>query len=183
MWTRSHTLHKRPSRSLRPDFIAESVMDIDFAYLRRLGITTCFIDLDGTVVGRGTFAVDPELNATLKASGMDIKITTNRPKSHSLQSLKSDLNASGVVHPNGIYGKPLKRYFAAALRDYSLKNTEVVMIGDRLFNDILGANSVGIYSLVVYKLGNPAGLADRLFSYWDRKLTARMTGKYQKLTR
>lgn len=167
--------------SLKPDFIAHSIADIDFAYLRQLGITTCFIDLDGTVVDRGSYDVDPSLKANLKQSRMDIKIATNRPRSRSLKKLKEDLSASGVIHPHGLYGKPSKRYISYALKECGLQKEEVVMIGDRFIQDILGANRSGIYSLAVYKLGRSVGPLDRFITYLERGFYAQIKASYQKI--
>jgi hypothetical protein len=181
MYKRTDLTSKSSQASLRPDFIAKTVADIDFDYLKSLGITTCFIDLDGTVVSRGTFEVEPLIKARLKDSGLDIKIATNRPKSRDLKELKEDLSASGVIHPQGLYGKPTKRYIRAALKEYGLRGNQVVMIGDRFLQDIFGANRSGVYSLVVYKLGKSKGRLDELLSNIERKVTQRLQGSYRKV--
>ena len=173
--------HKSAKSSLRPDFIAKSVADIDFAYLKRLGIRACFIDLDGTVVSRGTYEVDARISQALKDSGLSIHIATNRPKSRSLKTLKEQLHASSVIHPKGIAGKPAKKYYLSALKDLDLKNYEVVMIGDRYLQDVYGANKAGIYSLLVYKLGAYKGRTDKLISGIERKLTAAYLLNYKKV--
>jgi HAD superfamily phosphatase (TIGR01668 family) len=181
MHIRSVPLHKQAAVSFKPDFIAASVADIDFGYLKRLGVTTCFVDLDGTVVSRGTFEVDPKLAAALKSSGLDIKIATNRPRSRSLKELKQDLSASGVIHPKGVYGKPAKRYFQNALNDLGLKPEQAVMIGDRFLQDIFGANRAGVYSLLVFKLGKSHDWFDSLLSKAERRLARRLEKLYQPL--
>jgi HAD superfamily phosphatase (TIGR01668 family) len=173
--------HKRPSFSIKPDFIADSVSEIDFDYLKKLGITTCFIDLDGTVVKRGSFELDKKLKQKLKRSGLDIKIATNRPKSRTLKNLKEELSATGVIHPVGLYGKPTKRYINHGLKEFGLKKQQVIMIGDRYIQDVLGANRSGIYSLIVYKLGDSLGPFDKLISKFEKKLTINFQSKYREI--
>ena len=163
-----------------PDFIVEHVEGIDFKQLKAIGITTCLIDLDNTVVERKMYEVSPEIQRTLRSSGMDIYIATNRPKSRDLKNLKELLGANGVVHPHGVYAKPSKRYFANALKDKHLKRSEVVMIGDRFFQDILGANRAGIHSLLVAKLGRPVSLSDRLVSGLERLITRQLSKRYSR---
>lgn len=181
MYIRKLPLRKKPRASFKPDFIARSVKDIDFVFLKQQGITTCFLDLDGTVVDRGTFEVDAETAERLRHAELDIKIATNRPRSRDLKNLKESLHASGVVHPKGIFGKPTKRYVKSALKEYGLKQEEVIMIGDRYFQDIFGANRSGIYSLVVYKFGRSTNRPDKLISGIERVMTAKFARTYTEL--
>lgn len=178
MYRREHLRPKRRRFSFRPDFVAENVGAIDFAYLASIGITTLFVDLDNTVVSKGTYDVDAKLKELLRSCPLDIKIATNRPKSRDLKELKEDLNASGVIHPIGIYGKPTKRYFQAALRANGLKATEVAMVGDRYLQDVLGANRSGIYSLLVFKLGKSMGKLDQWLSDAEKRYTQKLIHGY-----
>lgn len=165
----------------RPDFIATSVADIDFAFLASRGIKACFIDLDGTVVGRGLYEVDPTVKSALRVAAMPIYIATNRPKSRELKSLKEDLTASGIIHPHGLHPKPTKTYYRTALAEHHLEPHEVVMIGDRYLQDIWGANRAGLYSLVVHKTGISIGYFDKLLSRLEAALTRRFSGRYRQL--
>lgn len=175
--------NKIRSFSFHPDFIAESIADVDFTYLKKIGITTCLIDLDGTVVSRGSFEVDPHIATALSNSGLTIHIATNRPKSRSLKNLKEDLFAASVIHPRGVFGKPTRRYYINALKELGLKPHQVVMIGDRFIQDMLGANRAGIYSLLVNKLGATKGRVDLYFSMLEKSFTKLILGKYRKADR
>lgn len=174
---------KEPGFTFFPDFICKSITDVDFGYLKKQGIKACFIDLDGTVVSRGTFEVDPRIGEVLSNSKLDIHIATNRPKSKSLKRLKEDLYAVSVVHPRGLFGKPTKRYYKNALKELHLKPQEVVMLGDRYVQDILGANRAGIYSLVVYKLGDNKGKFDKSFSNLEKVFTNFIVRKYRTIVK
>ena len=48
-----------------------------------------------------------------------------------------------------IVGKPNKMFFESALKDMGLEPKDVVMIGDDLFNDIYGAQELGIPGILV----------------------------------
>lgn len=173
--------HKKPAISFLPDVICKSIVDIDFTHLKKHGITTCFIDLDGTVVSRESFDVDPRIAKTLSGCSLAIHIATNRPKSRSLKSLKEDLSATSVIHPHGFFGKPFKRYYINALKDLHLKPNEVIMIGDRYIQDIYGSNRAGIYSMAVYKLGSSKGKLDYYFSKLEGLFTTRIAGRYKSI--
>ena len=169
---------KRPARRFSPDFIARDVSDIDFAYLRKLGIKACLIDLDDTVVERGQFVVSELVMQALNGAELPVYIATNRPKSRDLKNLKQDLGAKGVIHPHGPFGKPFRRYYLGALKELDLGATEVVMIGDRYLQDMMGANSAGIWSLLVLKLGKPVSHGDRLLSGIERAFTDSISERY-----
>lgn len=164
--------------SFYPDFISPSIPKINFERLKSFGIKACLIDLDGTVVSRGTFEVDAGIRKALKNADIPIHIATNRPKSRSLRTLKEDLHAEGVIHPRGLLGKPTKTYYKNAVETLKLKPNQVVMIGDRYLQDVFGANRAGLYTLVVYKLGDSKGRADALLSKWERKFTTSIAPRY-----
>jgi len=168
----------RKRTSFFPDYISTSVADIDFEFLKQRGITTVLIDLDGTVVPRGTYEVSESIRRALRTSGLNTYIATNRPKNRDLRSLKQDLAATGVVHPIGIHGKPSTKYFQTALREHNLEAREVVMIGDRYLQDILGANRAGLRTLLVDKIGRPQKLLDRLFSDGEQYITRKLSKTY-----
>lgn len=179
MISRLPELFKKSRRtSFRPDFIVRNVFDIDFDKLAGYGIKVCLIDLDDTVVERGKFAISDQTIQALRHSGMRIFIATNRPKSRDLKNLRIDLGSEGVIHPKFIFSKPSKKYYEYALQDNNLKRSEVVMIGDRYIQDILGANRAGIYSLLVRKLGVPQGPLDKLISAVEKFYTDKIAPKY-----
>lgn len=170
---------KLPSFRFSPDFICNSITSVDFGYLKDMGITACFIDLDGTTVSRSTYEVDPAISNALKKSGLDFHIATNRPKSRDLKNLKESLHAKSVIHPQGLFPKPSKRYYLDALKKLQLEPKQVVMIGDRYIQDILGANRSGIYSLLVYKLGGSKGTIDTLLSRFESNMTEKISKHYK----
>ena len=69
------------------------------------------------------------------------------------------------AEPHGVF-KPSLSYYRKLIKLADLSPPEVVMIGDRLFQDILGANRAGINSVLVDKLG-PIKWWDRIVSIPD----------------
>nr|AEI30175.1 HAD superfamily phosphatase [uncultured bacterium] len=173
-------LAKPPGRKKRfqPDYIADSVNDINFKFLQKHGIKAVLIDLDGTVVSRGTYEVDAKLTNYLKKQTIKIYIATNRPKSRDLKNLKESLHATGVIHPVGIFMKPSSQYYKQAASLHHLKTSEVAMIGDKYLQDIYGANLVGLTTIVVRKLGEPKGFFDAQLSRIERKRTDKLAKHY-----
>lgn len=173
----SFSPHKK-RYSFRPDYIVDSVADINFEYLAAHGIRAALIDLDGTVVARGTYAVSNAISKHLAAQPMNIFIATNRPKSRSLKDLKENLHAQGVIHPKGIVGKPFPSYYAQAAAEHGLKPNECMMIGDRFVQDIFGANAAGLLTVAVKKLDTPTNIIDSIISSVERRYVNRLVQRY-----
>ena len=161
-----------------PDYIVDSVSDIDFDWLKNCGIKAVLIDLDGTVVDHGTFTVAPQLSDHLKKQSIDIYIATNRPKSRSLKDLRQSLNAKGVIHPVGIFIKPFLAYYKQAAKKHLLQPSEVAMIGDRYLQDVFGANQAGLTTILVRKLGKPKGFLDTQISRIEKIYTDKLAAFY-----
>lgn len=161
-----------------PDYIVGHVSEIDFGVLEARGVKAVLIDLDGTVVSRGTFEVDPNITEHLKKQSVKIYIATNRPKSRDLKNLRESLHASGVIHPKGMHAKPFPKYYAQAATDHGLNPAEVAMIGDRLIQDIFGANRAGLTTILVRKLGSSHGFFDKQLSRLERSYTDKLSAKY-----
>ena len=168
-------------KKFRPDYIVNSVTDIDFNYLAKHGVKAALIDLDGTVVNRGTYEVSAKLSQSLSSLPFKLYIATNRPKSRDLKDLRDQLHAAGVIHPIGLMGKPFPRYYAQAAADHGLRPQEVVMIGDRYLQDIYGANLAGMRTVLVRKIDKPIGVVDDILSGIERKQTDRLARSYVQL--
>lgn len=167
----------------KPSYIAKSVLDIDFNYLGSKGIKAVLIDLDGTVVSRGSFEVDAKLVKYLKKQKVNIYIATNRPKSRDLKNLKESLNAVDVIHPKGIFMKPFPQFYKQVTSTHNLKLSEVAMIGDRYLQDIFGANLAGLTTILVYKFGESKGFIDEKLSNFEKNYTNKIALKYKELVK
>lgn len=154
-----------------PDFTADSVLDIDFKALKKLGVKHLLIDLDLTLRKKMTRKLEP---ATIKFL-MDIM------KHHGFSSLNiasnNMLNLTGYGaslkarvfqpfwHRWWIVRKPNKLFFQKILTALQADPAECVMIGDKLRGDVYGGNTSGLFTVLV----KPNG-----FDYWyDRILFTR----------
>ena len=175
-----NTFHKK-RLSFHPDFIVDSVRDIDFVFLQKAGIKAILLDLDGTIVARGTATIPNDIVKCLRAQPLKIYIATNRPKSNDLKKIKISLGAAGVIHPRGLIGKPFPRYFAQAAHNHGLNPRECVMVGDRFLQDIFGANAAGMTTVAVRKLDKPINASDRFLSGLEARISNQLAKRYTKL--
>lgn len=170
--------NKKPSNSWKPDFWAKTVADIDFVYLKKRGIKNCLIDLDGTVVERGMVDVAISVIEKLRKANVKIAIATNRPPGRAMGNLKQDLSAIGIAQPEAAYAKPTRKYYDNALRHFDFLANETVMIGDRYFQDIFGANRSGLYSLLVEHIEGNVRLRDKIVGWLQHLFAERTKSEY-----
>lgn len=167
-----------PKKYFRPDYIADSITEIDFSYLQKLGIRAVLVDLDGTVVHPRKYEVADSISDVLRSQPLNVFIATNR-QNHNLRNLKSQLHAEDVVHSRGVWVKPFARYYKNALSAVRLSPQQVAMIGDRYIQDIYGANRVGITTVLVRRLGRPVNGIDKFISNGEARRTERLVRDYQ----
>jgi len=131
-------------RHLRPSETVETVLDIDYEGLHAGGKTALLFDWDNTLTERRSCVLPPQstaLLAHLARLGFRIGILTNR---------RSHRTASGVSFPMITHaGKPRSRSYRRLLAQLDATGSEAVMIGDRRLTDVLGANRIGVYTILV----------------------------------
>ena len=132
---------------LRPREEVGSILDVDYERLYRLGKRAILFDLDNTLGGRRPAKLAPEVTTLLDKltkMGFGIGILTNR-RIGTKDAVIVELAKSYPLRCRA--GKPWKKGFLDILAQMDLPAERAVMIGDRLFTDVLGANRLGIYSI------------------------------------
>ena len=134
---------------LRPSEEVRSILDVDYERLYNRGKRAILFDLDNTLGGRRPAQLSPEVTSLLERlteMGFRVGILTNR---------RFGIKDSVIVELAAKYplryraGKPRKSGFTHILTQMGVSPEQAVMVGDRLFTDILGANRLGIYSIFV----------------------------------
>lgn len=162
-----------------PDYIVDSVTDIDFDHLRREGVKVCLFDLDHTILHHGTTIIQPQILEHIHASGMRVYIATNRVYSPLLDEIAAQLKADGVVHAvRGSFAKPSRAYYAHAIEKAGCSPEQIVMVGDRIIQDIWGARRSGLRAILLSKFG-PIRWWDQLLIIPDRLLPIIFRTRYK----
>jgi len=130
-----------------PDIIYESVYDIDFDSLKEKNIKGLIFDIDNTLVSykqeRPTESV-VNLMRGLNEAGFAVCFVSNNTKQR-VDIFNSGFNYSSVPAA----GKPLKKSMKTALDTMRLNNTDVAVIGDQLFTDVIAAKRIKAVSILV----------------------------------
>ena len=150
--------------SAYPDFKFEKATDISPVDLKMMGVKAVAVDLDNTTVA--FTSVKPEEGVKewirqLRASGIKVIIVTNTFASRAF--LISRLMGNVPFLPWAF--KPNTYALKAAANILNVDISEIAMIGDQLFTDVLSANRVGAVSVKV----EPIGEKPFFSSYYEKK--------------
>lgn len=135
------------NKNLKPTYMFDAVQDISVEFLQKENITAILLDIDNTIVTRScnmTKKVDKWLRSVTKA-GIQICILSNTWNFNKVKKLMLDYDINGLPRAE----KPRAKGFKMAYAVLGVPKENMVMIGDQIFTDTLGANLFGIRSIYV----------------------------------
>jgi HAD superfamily phosphatase (TIGR01668 family) len=149
----------------KPDDYLSSVACIDPAALVRQGFTVVLLDIDNTLVPRDTHRLSAEVIqwvADLRQQGLRPCLLSNNW--HRTVFAYADVLGIPLVYKAM---KPLPFAYSRALRKAGWKRGEkVVVIGDQIMTDILGAHLRGYHAILVL----PQTAKDLWYTHLFRRL-------------
>lgn len=140
-----------------PTYFTERVTDINLNLLSELNAKCIILDIDDTLVPHGHPMPGEEIFAwvnELKENNIEIMLVSNNFRKR-VKAFATKLNLPYVYM--GL--KPLAYGIKKALKISKIPRENVLVIGDQIFTDILGANFVKVKSILV----NPLGGQSRTF--------------------
>lgn len=160
---------------LRPTYICKNVFEITPQRLKSLGIKALLLDVDNTLAIYHTdVPVDGVMQwiEQMQSAGIDLHILSNaKPK-------RLTRFANNVGLPYFYMSlKPLPFKTNRAIKALGRQKSEVAIVGDQLFTDIMCANLCGIRSFWV-DIFQPE---DKLSFKIKRKIEGRLRPKYIKI--
>lgn len=151
-----------------PDVYAKSIYTINYEKLKKNGIKCLLIDLDNTIAPIKIDSPDKTLKDLfneLQSMGFKLIILSNSPKNR-IRPFKEILNVDSAASSH----KPLSTKYRKIMKMYGYKDTQIAAIGDQLLTDILGANLVGITSILVNPMSNIDYFWTKVNRYFEKKL-------------
>jgi len=133
-----------------PDIYQKNIYDINYDVLKKKGIKCLLFDLDNTLVPVKTDIPTKKVKELFAYLEKDFKviIVSNSNKKR-LIPFKEGLNVDVAASSH----KPFKKKYLKIMKLYKFKEYEIAAIGDQLLTDILGANRVGITSILINPIG------------------------------
>ena len=134
-----------------PDMYQKSIYDIDYRKLNKKGIKCLLFDLDNTLVPVNESVPTKRVKELFTVLEKDFKviIISNSGKKR-LIPFKEGLNVDVAFSSH----KPFKKKYLKIMELYGYKYHEMAAIGDQLLTDILGANRIGITSILINPIGD-----------------------------
>ena len=150
-----------------PDMYQKSIYHINYEKLKEDGIKCLLFDLDNTCVP----FKDKEPNKKLvdlfeRLKDMDFKVIifSNATKKR-ITPFKNGLNVDCSAKSK----KPNTNKLMKVIKMFGYDLSEVVLIGDQLFTDILCGNRAGIKTVLVNPMSKDDLIFTKFFRYFERK--------------
>ncbi len=132
---------------LYPKGYFNKVSEITIEYLMQNQIKGLILDVDNTLIDYYKNLSEDTINWVneLKNNGIRLCILSNSNKEKKVKEVANKLKLA-YIH---LGLKPFKKGFKKALDLIELKSNEVAVVGDQIFTDVLGANRMKIFSILV----------------------------------
>lgn len=156
-----------------PKRIADSAYTIDYQKLYKEGYRGIIFDIDNTLVEHGADADQRaiDLIAKLKKMGFEVCLISNN-KEERVSRFNKEIRVKYIHNAQ----KPAKKNFIRATKIMGTTIDNTVFIGDQLFTDVFGANSVGMMNYFV----KPIGPKEEIQIVLKRKLERIVLNQYRK---
>lgn len=157
---------------LYPDEYFDSVKDITIEFLNKNNIKALILDVDNTILdfdrkipeGIDKWCED------LKKKNIKMIVLSNSNKE---DKVKLAADTLGLKYFN-LATKPLKRGFKKAVKELNEKPENIAAVGDQIFTDVIGANRMKMYSILV----KPIAKKDLLVTKIKRPLENMVINSY-----
>jgi len=138
--------------SLLPKHIAPSLTALDREKLQKLGIRLLMLDFDNTIVPYTTSVPTRAFVRWLqemRESDIQVCVVSNSRKPR-VRAFCQEYGLECITHAK----KPFSRGIRACLEQYGIPASQAALVGDQIYTDTLGANCVGVTSILVSAIDN-----------------------------
>ncbi len=158
---------------LYPKVYLNNVREITMDLLEKNHIKGLILDVDNTLIDYYQNLPEETFSwcQDLKEKGIKMCILSNSNKKEKVKMVADKLN----LPYRNFACKPFKSGFQKAMQVLELKNTEIAVVGDQIFTDVLGANRMNMFSILV----RPIEQKDIWITILKRPLENRIIRNYQ----
>jgi uncharacterized protein len=147
---------------LQPDLmLGSSVLTLTPDILQRQNLKGLVLDVDDTLVPFSMNEASEELRqwVELIRPTTDLWLVSNNLSQTRISRIARSLDLPYILGAR----KPSRRKLRQAVDAMKLPVHQVAMVGDRLFTDVLAGNRLGMYTILVEPMTNPAKKSQRYF--------------------
>lgn len=159
---------------LYPKAYLKNVKEIDIKFLKKNEIKALILDVDNTILDFDKKLLEgvEEWCENLKKQGIKFCILSNSNKKEKVEMVAEKLQIPYFYFAT----KPFKRGFKKAIQLLKENNKNIAAVGDQIFTDIVGANHIKIFPILV----EPLNKKDILITKIKRPLENYIIKNYQK---
>jgi uncharacterized protein len=140
---------------LQPDVVlGGNVFCLTPALISHYGLKGLVLDIDDTIVPVKTTEVSEQLVTWLAEMRQECQIwlVTNNPQKQRISTIAQSLDLPYLMSA----AKPSVRKLRVAVDDMNLPYSQVAMVGDRVFTDVLGGNRLGLLTILAQPISATA---------------------------
>ena len=157
---------------MRPSRRARRIWEVDPEELWGQGIRGLILDLDNTLVDWNRTELRPEVSAwfeTARGCGLKLCLVSNAFHGKRVQAVARELGIPEIKRA----GKPFARAFRRGMAQLGTTPGQTCVFGDQVFTDMLGANRLGIMTVLLEPLSPRESPHTRLIRLIERPLRRR----------
>lgn len=157
-----------------PKIYLENVTKITIEFLRENKLKAIILDIDNTLIDFDKVLLKgvKEWCNNLKKQDIKFYILSNTNKKEKVEKVAKELEIPYTMFAK----KPLKKGFQKAKENLKLESSEIAVVGDQIFTDVIGANRSKMYAI----LTKPIDKRDILMTRIKRPLENYLIRRYLK---
>lgn len=158
-----------------PKIYLENAIEIKEELIKKNDIKGIILDVDNTLIyyNKELLQGIEEWCENLKQKGIKFCIVSNSNNKEKIKKVSEKLNIPYIS-----FGmKPLKRGLKQAKKILQIEAKNIAVVGDQIFTDVIGANRMGMFSILV----KPLETKDILITKIKRPLEEAILKKYLKM--
>ena len=156
----------------RPTIMAERIWEVDLEALCARGVRGLILDLDNTLVDWNAETLRPEVRVWVEEArerGLRMCLVSNAFYGRRVKRVAGELGMASVVRA----GKPFPRAFRRGMALLGTDAASTCAVGDQIFTDLVGANWIGLATVLLSPLGARESPHTRLIRLLERPLRRR----------
>jgi len=154
---------------LQPDLVlGNTILSLTPDILQKYSLRGLILDVDETLVPMGVAQASEELREWVEDLRpiASLWLVSNNLSQNRISRIAKSLNLPYALGA----GKPSRRKLRQAVTAMNIPVKEVAMVGDRLFTDVLAGNRLGMFTILVEPMVDPAQVTHaypvRAFEVW-----------------
>lgn len=155
-----------------PNKYVKKVEELDIKFMEENGLEALILDVDNTLIDMSK-VVSESIKGwakRLQASGFKLYILSNSQNKSKIKKIANEINAPFEYFAR----KPFKQGFLKIKEKLGLESKQIGVVGDQIFTDIIGGNSVGMYTVLVELINKK----EYLHTAWKRPIESLIKKRY-----